>query len=42
VSDLFLVRYSGMSYDEVRRLPRAVYDVLVEQATTSLIPRGSE
>lgn len=30
MSDLYLARHMHMTYDDVRRLPREVYDVLVE------------
>jgi hypothetical protein len=29
-TDLALCKIMGMSYDDVRALPRAVYDVLIE------------
>lgn len=31
MSDLHLARAMGWTYDEVRELPRAVYDVLIEE-----------
>lgn len=38
MSDLYLARHTHMSYDEVRRLPREVYDVLVEIVNRELTP----
>lgn len=31
MSDLYLARAMHWTYDDVRQLPRAVYDVLVEE-----------